>query len=123
MKCTIASLVFMTGLILVHGASIAEFDSSLMRRRYITSTSNQLMDGTECRAVTVIYARGTLEEGNVGSATEVGLLTFNALAQIIGEQNLALQGIDYPANVAGFETGGDPTGSQLMASLTAQVRS
>lgn len=102
---------------------IASVGSHLMRRNYTTDTSNQLTDGTACRAVTVIYARGTWEDGNVGSTTDVGLETFNDLAQIIGEDNLALQGVDYPADVEGFEEGGDPTGSQLMANLTTQVRS
>lgn len=95
--------------------------SHLVRRNYTTDTSNQLVDGTACRAVTVIYARGTWEDGNVGSADEVGLETFNNLAALVGEDNLALQGVDYPADVAGFEQGGDPDGSLLMAKLTTQV--
>lgn len=94
----------------------------LARRNYTTDTSNQLTDGTACRAVTVIYARGTWEDGNVGATDEVGLETFNNLAALVGEDNLALQGVDYPADVAGFEQGGDPDGSLLMANLTTQVR-
>lgn len=102
-------------------ASVLEVEHSLVRRNYTSDTSDQLTDGTACRAVTVIYARGTWEDGNVGSTDEVGLETFNNLAALIGEDNLALQGVDYPADVAGFEEGGDPDGSQLMADLAAQV--
>lgn len=95
----------------------------LVRRNYTTDTSNQLTDGsTACRAVTVLYARGTWEDGNVGSPDEVGLATFNDLAALVGEDNLALQGVDYPANVVGFELGGDPAGSLLMADLATLVR-
>lgn len=94
-----------------------------VRRNYTTDTSNQLVDGTACRAVTVIYARGTWEDGNVGATDEVGLEAFNNLAALVGEDNLALQGVDYPADVAGFEQGGDADGSLLMANLTTHVSS
>lgn len=121
MKGAVTALVFTANLVSALALPATNVESHLMRRNYTTDTSNQLTDGTACRAVTVIYARGTWEDGNVGSTTDVGLETFNDLAQIIGEDNLALQGVDYPATAAGFEEGGDPTGSQLMANLTAQV--
>lgn len=95
--------------------------SHLIRRNYTTDTSDQLIDGTECRAVTAIYARGTWEDGNVGATDEPGVETYNNLAAIIGEENLALQGVTYPAGAVGFELGGDPAGSILMANLTALV--
>lgn len=100
---------------------VVEHSHNLVRRNYTSDTSNQLTDGTACRAVTVIYARGTWEDGNIGATDEPGVETFNNLASIIGEDNLAVQGVDYPADVAGFEEGGDADGSQLMANLTAQV--
>lgn len=121
MKVAITAFAFAAGLVSALAVPVTNAESHLMRRNYTTDESNQLTDGTACRAVTVIYARGTWEDGNVGSTTDVGLETFNDLAQIIGEDNLALQGVDYPATAAGFEEGGDPTGSQLMANLTAQV--
>ncbi|KAJ4421925.1 hypothetical protein N0V82_003422 [Gnomoniopsis sp. IMI 355080] len=121
MRVTLTAVGFMASFMSALAVPIANIESHLMRRNYTTDTSNQLTDGTACRAVTVIYARGTWEDGNVGSTTDVGLETFNDLAQIIGEDNLALQGVDYPATAAGFEEGGDSTGSQLMANLTVQA--
>lgn len=121
MKAGVTTLVLVAELVSVLAVPVTNVESHLMRRNYTTDTSNQLTDGTACRAVTAIYARGTWEDGNVGSTTDVGLETFNDLAQLIGEDNLALQGVDYPADVAGFEEGGDPTGSQLMANLTTLV--
>lgn len=122
MKVAVTAVACLAGLVSALTVPVVNVESHLMRRNYTTDTSNQLTDGTACRDVTIIYARGTWEDGNVGSTTDVGLETFNDLAQIIGEDNLALQGVDYPASAAGFEEGGDPTGSQLMANLTAQVR-
>jgi cutinase len=95
--------------------------SPLLARQYTGSTYNQLIDGTPCRAVTLIYARGTSQQGNVGDPAAVGPLFFNALVQRIGTGNLAVQGVTYSASIAGFLAGGDAAGSRTMASLTAQV--
>lgn len=46
---------------------------------------------------------------------------FAAVANDIGASNLAVQGVDYAADVEGFLEGGDPTGSQTMASLVEQA--
>ncbi|KAF3349950.1 Cutinase like protein [Verticillium longisporum] len=93
----------------------------LAARQYSASVSNQLTDGTPCRAVTLIYARGTTQQGNIGDPAAVGPLTFNNLARLIGTANLAVQGVTYPANVAGFLAGGDAAGSRTMAQLTARA--
>jgi len=82
-------------------------------------TENDLVDGSACKAVTVIFARGTSELGNVGNLA--GPPFFAALANIIGESNLAVQGVDYGATIAGFLEGGDPAGSATMASLVEQA--
>jgi hypothetical protein len=47
---------------------------------------------------------------------------FRALSTTLGSSNLAVQGISYPASVAGFLAGGDAAGSRLMAQLVAQVQ-
>lgn len=39
----------------------------------------------------------------------------------MGIGNLAVQGVDYPANVAGFLAGGDAAGSKKMAELVGQA--
>lgn len=69
------------------------------------------LDG-ECKAVTIIFARGTTESGNVG--TLVGPPFFQAVAEKIGADSLAVQGVEYPADIAGFLAGGDADGSELM---------
>ena len=65
-----------------------------------------------CKALTIIFARGTTESGNVGSL--VGPPFFQAVADLIGEDQLAVQGVDYPATVDGFFAGGDADGSAKM---------
>ena len=77
-------------------------------------TRNDLVNGV-CGPVTIIFARGTLELGNVGSLA--GPPFFNALADTIGSQNVAVQGVDYGATVAGYLEGGDPAGAATLASL------
>lgn len=74
------------------------------------STQNDLSG--PCKAVTLIFARGTSEIGNVGSVT--GPPFFQALGKKIGNDQLAVQGVDYPANIAGIIALGDPAGSKKM---------
>lgn len=93
---------------------------ALDRRQLATSdTENDLTDGSACKAVTVIFARGTTESGNVGSIA--GPPFFSALATDIGSENLAVQGVEYPADVPGFLAGGDADGSKKLAALAAQA--
>lgn len=65
-----------------------------------------------CGPVTVIFARGTTEPGNVGVL--VGPPFFDALKSTIGAGNLVVQGVEYPASVEGFLVGGDAGGAQTM---------
>ena len=95
---------------------------ALDKRQYSGSTYNQLTDGTACRAISVIYARGTGQQGNVGDSAAVGPLFFNNLASRVGgTSQLAIQGVTYPANVAGFLAGGDATGSTTLTNLISTV--
>lgn len=129
MKCVSASLSFLlclgaTAVVQAapsHAPVVGVEDRSLVRRNYTTGYANQLTDGTACRDVTVIYARGTGQQGNIGEPTDVGPLFLDDLAAIIGTTSLAAQGVNYSADVAGFEEGGDPVGSALMANLTTLV--
>lgn len=73
----------------------------------------------ECKPVTVIFARGTIELGNVGSIT--GPPFFNALDVVLGAENVAVQGVDYPADILGYLEGGDPGGAATTASLLNQA--
>lgn len=67
------------------------------------TTQNGLTAGTGCKAMTVIFARGTTEQGNVGTLS--GPPFFASLATLVGMENLAVQGVEYPANVQGFLAG------------------
>lgn len=94
----------------------------LSKRQYTGDTYNQLTDGTACRRVTVIYARGTTQEGNVGSPDSEGPTFFNAIASRLGGiSQLAIQGVTYPADILGFLAGGDAGGATTMFNLVNQV--
>lgn len=75
--------------------------------------------GVGCKPITVIFARGTIELGNVGDL--VGPPFFNDLDDLIGADNIAVQGVDYPATIAGYLIGGDPGGAQTTADLLNQA--
>lgn len=70
--------------------------------------------------MTVLFARGTTEIGNMG--TVAGPPFVSALGAMAGAGNVAVQGIQYPADVPGFLVGGDKGGSALMAKMVGQVR-
>lgn len=98
--------------------------SFMSRATSYAKTSNELTDGTACRDVTLIYARGTTQSGNIGEAGDVGPLMMNNLSALIGADNLAVQGVDYDATVTGFLgnlIGVDDKGSQTMADLVSKV--
>lgn len=92
---------------------------SEIQSRQLSNEENDITDGSPCKALTVIFARGTAETGNVGAIT--GPPFFQALYKDLGASKVALQGVDYPADVKGFLEGGDPNGSQTMANLVDQV--
>jgi cutinase len=94
-----------SNLVTAAGALLASITST-------QTTRNDLVSSSACAAITVIFARGTTEPGNVGVL--VGPPFFNALESLVGAENVALQGVDYPASVEEFLTGGDATGSQAM---------
>jgi len=62
-----------------------------------------------CKPYTIVFARGTLELGNVGVL--VGPPFFQALKDRLGAANVAVQGIKYDADIDGYFEGGDPAGS------------
>jgi cutinase len=86
-----------------------------------SSTQNDVANGSGCKAMTVLFARGTTEGGNMG--TIAGPPFVSAIGKMMGgAANVAVQGIDYPADIPGFLVGGDAGGSQLMAQMVGQVR-
>lgn len=62
--------------------------------------------------MTIVFARGTTERGNVG--TVVGPPLLDAVKQLSNGLDVNMQGVDYPADVRGFMQGGDPQGSARM---------
>ena len=88
-------------------------DATLQTRDDLSDTRNDLLDGT-CKPVTIIFARG-----NVG--TLAGPPFFNALTDLVGDDTVAVQGVDYAASIAGYLEGGDPAGAATMAALANQA--
>lgn len=93
--------------------SSANFDpndnrfSSLHSRALGDMTQNDIKNGV-CKPTTILFARGTTEPGNMG--TLAGPPFVQAVGQMVGAQNVAVQGIDYPADIPGFLAGGDAGG-------------
>ena len=88
----------------------------LGKRQSLSDTENQL---GLCRPITVSFATGTLEVGNVGELT--GPPFFIALDALLCDDNVGVQGVDYPATIEGYLEGGDPGGAATLASLTEQA--
>ncbi|KAK6523318.1 hypothetical protein TWF281_001297 [Arthrobotrys megalospora] len=84
-----------------------------------SSNRNDLQNGA-CKQFTLIFARGTEERTNLGS---VGTPLAAALAKVLpgGAGDLAVQGVNYAADIRGAIFGGDPKGSQAMAKLVAKA--
>ena len=79
-------------------------------------TRNDIVSGLPCKPFTLIFARGTLESGNMGNL--VGPPFEQALVSILGSAQVAVQGVNnYPADIAGFNAGGSATGSVNMAQV------
>jgi cutinase len=86
------------------------------------STATDVTDGV-CKPVTLIFARGTTEPGNMGSVVGPPLAT--SMQAAFGADKVAVQGVDYPANFAGAGTGAtDPknaAGALNMVAMVAKV--
>ncbi|KAL0069481.1 hypothetical protein AAF712_003516 [Marasmius tenuissimus] len=63
----------------------------------------------------LFFARGTTETAPIGLPGGVGATLRDSLSSRLGGRSLSFQGVDYPANIAGFLAGGDPAGSRTMA--------
>ncbi len=77
-----------------------------------------MQDGV-CAPLTVIFARGTSETGNIG--TIIGPPLFSALSQDLNKQ-VVLQGVNYPADLLGdLDMGAE--GAPDLATLVKQAKS
>lgn len=95
---------------------------TLSKRQYLLDdTQNQLLDSPTCSDLTLLFARGTTEPGNVGLLA--GPPFFQAVANALSTSgsSLAVQGVDYGATIAGFLEGGDPVGAATLAGLVGMA--
>lgn len=90
------------------GDVLISLETSLARALNVDTTQQE----SGCTAMTVIFARGTTEPGNVGLVT--GPPFFDALDSMLGPAAVTIQGVDYGARIEGFLAGGDPAGSKMM---------
>ena len=70
----------------------------------LDTTRDDLTENAPCADVTVIFARGTTEPGNVGLVAGPPFL--DALSEQLGGKSLVVQGVEYPATFAGFNQNG-----------------
>jgi hypothetical protein len=70
-----------------------------IQTRQSSSTENGLCTDS-CKTLTLIFARGTNEAGNVGSIAGPPFLA--ALRADLGTDKVTVQGVDYSATVAGY---------------------
>ena len=80
-------------------------------------TRNDIVSGI-CKPLTLIFARGTTEQGNIGSI--VGPPFVLALQNAFGADNVAVQGVNnYPATTDDYCAGGSLSGSQNLAAVSS----
>ncbi|POS83240.1 hypothetical protein EPUL_004703 [Erysiphe pulchra] len=98
--------------------------------RQITTAANNDSENElsgPCKPVTVIFARGTGESGNVGGAHSPGPALFSEIRNMMGSQNVAIQGVaNYEIETDcdnRYLKGGDPDGSKNYYNLTEQAAS
>jgi len=88
----------------------------------LTGATRNDLSATPCKNLTLLFARGTTEQGNIGDT--VGPPFVAALNTLLGPAQVAVQGVNnYPADISGFLAGGSATGSQDMAILIGQAMS
>ncbi|GAM89458.1 hypothetical protein ANO11243_074960 [Dothideomycetidae sp. 11243] len=99
---------------------VAAAPTAVVKRQSFT-TSNQLSG--PCRPITLVFARGTGEPGNIGDI--IGPELEAGLASHYGASNLATQGVNYAASLTGnFDAGGcDPNGIATMEADLKQAAS
>jgi cutinase len=84
-----------------------------------SSTENGVKDKTCCTDLTLIFARGTGELGNMGTIS--GPPMVKAIRSKLGVDRVTVQGVDYAASAAGnANLGGD--GGQTMADLVKAAK-
>lgn len=109
------SLTILFALLLTRVSALPTVTTLAARSNLTSETQSDITDDAPCKELTVIFARGTDSPGNMGQG--VGPPFVQAIAGLIGAGNIAVQGVDYPASIAGFLEGGDAAGSVTLAGL------
>jgi hypothetical protein len=79
-------------------------------------------NGSACKKIHFIFARGSTESGTLGIT--VGPAFSKALNTKFGANNVASEGVPYPADIAGAFSGGtNPSGSAGAVKMTAMAKS
>ncbi|KAH8723270.1 cutinase, partial [Phaeosphaeriaceae sp. PMI808] len=86
------------------GKILTPLQQRLARSASIDTGKDDLVQNAPCADMTVIFARGTTEPGNMGLVT--GPPFIDALGKQLGGKSLAVQGVEYPATFAGFNRNG-----------------
>ncbi|KAK5993878.1 Cutin hydrolase [Cladobotryum mycophilum] len=77
------------------------------------------VENDACGDVTMLFARGTCDAGNVGVL--VAPWVARSLQSKLGSKSLAVQGLAYPANVNDYLTGSKPNGVLLANMIKSTV--
>ncbi|KAI0391887.1 carbohydrate esterase family 5 protein [Xylariaceae sp. FL0594] len=82
------------------------------------TTANEFLEGG-CRPLIFIYARGSTQDGNIGASP--GPQTIDGLKAVLGADNVAAQGVEYPATLLDnlYPGGCDPDDAKNMRDLIA----
>ena len=106
----------LTLLLLTFTPSIIATPTGDLTARQAVTTENGL--SAACKAVTVIFARGTNEAGNVGEIA--GPPWFTRLRAGLGTAATTVQGVTYVANVAGYQVSFSPVLLYFVTSLESK---
>ncbi|EKD19164.1 putative Cutinase [Drepanopeziza brunnea f. sp. 'multigermtubi' MB_m1] len=96
---------------LLQAASMGELAALVSIAEAPTDPANENGLTGACKAVTVLYAKGTGENGNMGDGSSPGPAWVAAIRSSLGTAAVTVQGIDYDASVLGYLLGGSPSGS------------
>jgi hypothetical protein len=76
------------------------------------TSQTDIASNKPCAAMTLIFARGTTEPGNMG--VFAGPQLVNAIKKAMPGTSLNVQGVEYAASIQGYLAGGDPDGTASM---------
>ncbi|KAJ5930921.1 cutinase-domain-containing protein [Penicillium verhagenii] len=80
------------------------------KRATVSSTMNGVTENSTCEPLTLIFARGTGELGNMGTVIGPSLATE---LQTLTDSKVTIQGVNYDASIAGDATMGEDGGSDM----------